>query len=221
MALGAFKGNCLRYALVGGALLSMTGQPALASNTKKPRPVVQPATPIARHVQPSRPAAPVAGAVHIAQPHNALTAPSRDHATSNKPGKGRDRANDGPRNNQSDSAGGNADTSASTPQFAGIWSNVEQHARGVASIQVTANPDGSASIEVYQGCRPTACDWGSVPAQVQDDGSLIATYTDNFSQKQVTLIPADNGQMQYQVSTHFTDNSGRPDRVSTGTLAQR
>jgi hypothetical protein len=112
---------------------------------------------------------------------------------------------------------------ASMDQFAGRWTNVDPNTRGITTMEIGVT-GASASVHAWGKCTPTDCDWGSVSSyafapDVSSDiagqaMAMMAVFDAGFSDTTLFIKPVGNG-LSVQSFTHFKDNSGRSNYVST------
>ena len=99
---------------------------------------------------------------------------------------------------------------AGVDDYVGKWTNADRNTRGITALDITAQGPRT-SIHAWGKCHPQDCDWGTVSARYYRDGTLRAVYTTNFAEKSLILTIEGTNTMKAEVSTHFTDNSGRED----------
>jgi hypothetical protein len=112
---------------------------------------------------------------------------------------------------------------ASMDQFAGQWTNVDPNTNGITKLEIGVT-GVSASVHAWGKCTPTDCDWGSASSyafapDVSSDISsqamaLMAVFDAGFSDTTLFIKPIGNV-LSVQSFTHFKDNSGRSNYVST------
>jgi len=113
---------------------------------------------------------------------------------------------------------------SSVGRFVGEWVTTDTATRNLTHVSVR-QAEGAGYVRVYGSCAPTDCDWGETLlsiASYEIEGrpaavATVAMYDHGFSEATVLLI-LDDGDMEYRVSTHFKDGSGRQDYESTGSL---
>ncbi len=105
----------------------------------------------------------------------------------------------------------------SVEQYAGTWINRDSNTRGITKVEIRVN-DSKADVRVWGKCHPADCDWGWENANSFTDGHLSAMYRNNFSVRNLKLTLSSRTTLVVKVHTHFTDNSGRPDRDNTYTF---
>jgi hypothetical protein len=116
-------------------------------------------------------------------------------------------------------------TAGSAPKllsyFGGSWKNTDPETRGITTIQIRLDGD-HAFVHTWGRCHPADCDWGETNAVLfaPDVSShavqtVSAVYTTNFSETRLVLRPGSGQTLQADISTHFTDNSGRSDYAAS------
>jgi hypothetical protein len=104
-------------------------------------------------------------------------------------------------------------------QFVGQWTNVDAETRGLTKVEVSRLGASSLIVRAYGKCHPTDCDWGAV--QLPYAGSpIIVPYKFSFKLSNLTVSPQGE-RLVVSVDDRYTDQSGRPDRVSSYTFARR
>ena len=124
--------------------------------------------------------------------------------------------------------------SADINQFAGKWKNVDPNTRGLAALQIDVKGT-RARIRAFGSCHQTDCAWGAaegtayasrVESRLSEDAQVISTiYLTSFSQIILIIRPTDDGQIEVEILTKFTDQSGRAntrrvDRLSRVDVAE-
>lgn len=116
--------------------------------------------------------------------------------------------------------------SAQIKQFAGKWKNVDRDTGGITNIQIDVS-GSRIRIQTWGKCHPSDCAWGfaegtayssSVQSNLVATADTISTiYLTSFSQIMLVIHPAEEGQINVETLTKFTDQSGRANyrRVST------
>ena len=109
-------------------------------------------------------------------------------------------------------------TSASINQFAGKWKNADANTAGLTTIEIEVKGK-SVGIRAWGKCHPSDCFWGyargtayaaSVQSNLADDAQAISTiYLMSFSQIILIIRSVEDGQIEVEVLTNFTDQSGR------------
>jgi len=106
--------------------------------------------------------------------------------------------------------------------FVGSWANEEPVTEGIARIEIYVD-SGAIFVHVWGACRPTDCDWGEVttPITNANDGTISLIWDHGFAtaDQEITLLP--DGRLEVVSRVHFTDNSGRADRLTTDYLSSR
>lgn len=105
-----------------------------------------------------------------------------------------------------------------TGQFIGDWANRDLNTRNITRVSLKmANTD--LMVQMWGKCQSQDCDWGMVRATVNDpdaDGpSLKVIWEHGFKAVIQTLRLGHDGQLHVSSLTHYTDQSGRKDRVET------
>ena len=118
----------------------------------------------------------------------------------------------------------NSDSGASS--FLGGWTGSDRDASGIARIEVTPAGATHVRIHLFGRCETGVCDWGTQVAHnhstdpgSDDVRSISADFNTGFAQKRITLRPGPGGGLRFDVATEFTDNSGRHDYETSGSLA--
>ncbi len=113
---------------------------------------------------------------------------------------------------------------ANTGQFIGDWVNVDSNTGGITRVVVTPAGPNRVRVQVFGKCHPNDCDWGTVAgkgyansASSNDIRTVTAEFSTGFGKTLVILRPISGG-LSYSALTDFTDNSGRKDYESSGTL---
>ena len=108
--------------------------------------------------------------------------------------------------------------SAQVSQFSGTWKNVDPATRGLTTLQVEVRGT-RVGIRAWGKCHRRDCAWGyaegtaygpSIAADLVETAQAVSTlYITSFSQTILILRPAEGGQLEAEVMTKFTDQSGR------------
>lgn len=100
--------------------------------------------------------------------------------------------------------------------FSGKWIAEDANTRGITRISIRSL-FGSIVVQMWGKCHPTDCYWGEGQAIVSEtDGSqLILSWNPGFSSRQQVIRKMDDGRLQVDTFTKFTDNSGREDNERT------
>src|SRR5947209_5211007 len=103
---------------------------------------------------------------------------------------------------------------ADVNQFAGNWKNVDPNTRGLSALKIDVK-GRRITIRAWGRCHPSDCAWGgaegtaygpAVEANLAETAQVISTiYLTSFSQMILTIRPADEGQIQVELLTKFTD----------------
>ena len=109
-------------------------------------------------------------------------------------------------------------------EYVGNWVNT--NSTGSPSHIEIRQVVGRDTVQIWGKCTPTDCDWGAVDVVPLRSSvtpgarltSLHATYNQGFAERRVTLRLIDKDQLNATITTHFMDQSGRPDYESTGTF---
>jgi len=109
-------------------------------------------------------------------------------------------------------------TSASIDRFAGKWKNVDPQTRGITNIHIDVS-GSRIQIQTWGKCHPSDCAWGfaegtayapGVESNLIETAETISTiYLTSFSQMILVIRPIEADQIQVEVLTKFTDQSGR------------
>jgi hypothetical protein len=100
-------------------------------------------------------------------------------------------------------------------QYVGEWRNENPQTNGITKVEIT-NRLGELAIHAWGRCHPTDCDNGIHPLASANDGDSL-NYTADFKFKvdRGTAVMRENGVLELTVSSHFTDESRRPDYQAT------
>ena len=108
--------------------------------------------------------------------------------------------------------------SADIHQFSGKWQNVDPNTKGLSSLQIDVKGT-RVRIQAWGKCHPSDCVWGfatgtaygpSPGANLSETAQAISTlYVTSFSQILLIIRPADDGQIEVEMLTKYTDQSGR------------
>ncbi len=119
---------------------------------------------------------------------------------------------------------------AAISDLTGDWVNIDPATRGITRINVT-RAGTQHRIRVFGKCRPTDCDWGSVPAYFYTTRvsrpltataiALTAIYIKNYAHSIITIRKSTHNKIVLTVFTRFTDNSRRSNYTSTYVLKRR
>ncbi len=97
--------------------------------------------------------------------------------------------------------------------FVKEWKNVDPNTRGITRINISR--DGGFLVgHAFGKCHPADCDWGEVRVPYQGS-PIIVPYKFSFATDTLTAQLTNGRRLEVQVSTHFTDSSGRPDYKQT------
>jgi hypothetical protein len=102
----------------------------------------------------------------------------------------------------------------SCPDLFGPWRNVDPKTRSMSRAEIKGSCDAGAKIivRIWGACTPRECDWGDIPAQLdQPKGEITATTTVSFEVTRLGLTLDSAGRLAIKSITHFTDKSGRAD----------
>ena len=108
--------------------------------------------------------------------------------------------------------------SAEITQFSGKWKNVDPNTRGLTTLQIDVKGT-RVRIQAFGRCHPSDCAWGyaegtayapSVESSLSEAAQAISTiYLTSFSQIILIIRPTEDGQIEVEMFTKFTDQSGR------------
>ena len=108
--------------------------------------------------------------------------------------------------------------SADISQFSGKWKNVDPNTRGLTTLQLEVKGT-RVRIHAWGKCHPSDCAWGyaegtayapSVESSLTETAQAISTiYLTSFSEIILIIRPAEDGQIEVEMLTKFTDQSGR------------
>jgi hypothetical protein len=100
-------------------------------------------------------------------------------------------------------------------EIVGKWVNSDSETKGITQVIITKSGD-RYFIETFGKCHPTDCVWGKrLLKNIRRDANQIkalATYKD-FAERKLKITAA-NGSIVLTNSTHFIDESRRPDYTS-------
>ncbi|HXC54922.1 MAG TPA: hypothetical protein VNU97_06480 [Rhizomicrobium sp.] len=106
---------------------------------------------------------------------------------------------------------------ADPADFFGDWKNVDPDTNGLTHVIVMPTPFGP-KVRAFGACHPSDCDWGTVHGQFFGGDTLAANFHSGFSLSHLTLHLGWHHKLDFQLHTHFTDGSGRPDYDLSGAL---
>lgn len=108
--------------------------------------------------------------------------------------------------------------SANINQFSGKWKNVDPSTAGLTSLEIAVEGK-NLRISTWGKCHPTDCAWGeargtayapSVQSNLADTAQAISTvYETPLGQIILIIRPVEDGRIEVEVLTNFTDKSGR------------
>jgi hypothetical protein len=108
--------------------------------------------------------------------------------------------------------------SAHIDEFSGTWVNIDPGTGGLTRLRVEVKGT-RVGIQAWGKCHPRDCAWGyaegtaygpSVTDNLAETAQAVSTiYITSFSQKILILRPVEGGQLEVEVMTKFTDQSGR------------
>jgi len=108
--------------------------------------------------------------------------------------------------------------SADISQFSGKWKNVDPNTRGLTTLKIDVKGT-RVRIDSWGKCHPSDCAWGyaegtayapSVESSLTEAAQAISTiYLTSFSQIILIIRPTEDGQIEVEMLTKFTDQSGR------------
>ena len=109
--------------------------------------------------------------------------------------------------------------SADISHFSGNWKNVDSNTRGLTTLKIDVKGT-RVRIQAWGRCHPSDCAWGyaegtayapSVESSLTEAAQAISTiYLTSFSQILLIIRPMEDGQIEVEMLTKFTDQSGRP-----------
>ncbi len=103
-----------------------------------------------------------------------------------------------------------SDHTAPSP-FVGQWCNKDFNTGGVTRVHFRQEGD-KLLAHMWGRCHPSECDWGKETATLADDGSVSLTWNQGFCITTQKLKLLADGTLELANHTHYTDNSGRPDK---------
>ena len=108
--------------------------------------------------------------------------------------------------------------SANIREFSGTWKNLDPASGGLTTLRIEVKGT-RIGIWAWGKCHPRDCQWGyaegtayapSVADDLAETARVVSTlYVTSFSQKILIIRPAEGGQLDVEVMTKFTDQSGR------------
>ena len=108
--------------------------------------------------------------------------------------------------------------SAQINEFSGTWVNTDSGTGGLTRLRVEVRGT-RVGIQAWGKCHPRDCAWGyaegtaygpSVTDNLIETAQVVSTiYINSFSQKLLVIRPVEGGQLEVEVMTKFTDQSGR------------
>jgi hypothetical protein len=108
--------------------------------------------------------------------------------------------------------------SAGIRQFSGTWKNVDPETGGLTTLRIDVSGT-RVRIQAWGKCHPHDCAWGyaegtayapSVADDLAETAQAVSTiYITSFSQTILVIRPAEGGQLEVELMTKFTDQSGR------------
>jgi len=94
--------------------------------------------------------------------------------------------------------------------FAGTWKNVNTRTKGITKLVISVK-GRTATVHAWGKCQPRDCDWGTVRAHYDRDGTLWATHSTKIAIRSLLFNMKGKNMMKAQVLTHFIDKSHRKD----------
>lgn len=108
--------------------------------------------------------------------------------------------------------------SADIKQFSGTWRNTDPATGGLTALRIEVRGT-RVMIQAWGKCHPRDCAWGhaegtaygpSVADNLAETAQTVSTiYITSFSQTILIIRPAEDGQLEVEWLTKFTDQSGR------------
>ena len=108
--------------------------------------------------------------------------------------------------------------SAHINEFSGTWKNVDPETGGLTTLLIDVR-GARVRIQAWGKCHPRDCAWGhaegtayapSVSDNLAETAQVVSTlYITSFSQTILVIRPAEGGQLEVEMMTKFTDQSGR------------
>ena len=108
--------------------------------------------------------------------------------------------------------------SANVNQFSGTWKNIDPETGGLTTLKIEVSGT-RVRIQAWGKCHPQDCAWGyaegtayapRVSDTLAETADVVSTiYINSFSQKILILRLVEGGQIEAEVMTKFTDQSGR------------
>ena len=108
--------------------------------------------------------------------------------------------------------------SANINQFSGTWKNIDPETGGLTTLKIEVKGT-RVGIWAWGKCHPQDCAWGyaegtaygpSVSDNLVETAQVVSTlYITSFSQTILVIRPVEGGQLEVELMTKFTDQSGR------------
>jgi hypothetical protein len=114
-------------------------------------------------------------------------------------------------------------------RFLGHWKNSDQNTRGITVLDI-GKSGANITVQAWGKCSPSDCDWGrttgyaytpdikSNPATMTE--ALSALFKTDFSETTLIIRFSDDGTLNVEALTRFTDNSKRSNYQSLFTFEQ-
>ncbi|MEZ5388080.1 MAG: hypothetical protein R3F13_21445 [Prosthecobacter sp.] len=100
--------------------------------------------------------------------------------------------------------------------FVGEWVNKDPDTRGITRVSLKMTDTG-AMAQMWGKCHPSDCDWGqavATPNPADADGPSVKVIWEHGFKAVIQTLRIDNdGQLHVSSLTHYTDKSGRRDRI--------
>jgi hypothetical protein len=120
---------------------------------------------------------------------------------------------------------------AAMGDFVGRWANTDRNTGGLTRIVITQQGRGQLQVQGFGQCSPRDCDWGTTRLNLYAPSAGdplarsarhgTANFRHGFKRTLLTLTLVNDSTMRYCTYDNFTDNSGRSDYVSCGTLRKQ
>jgi len=114
---------------------------------------------------------------------------------------------------------------AGIEDFHGNWENPARDLSGLTHVVISPDGGDRVTVRAYGDCRPIACSWGQVQAKSYgaDPASRAVTMVEaafdaGFARRRIMFRPMPSGTLGFEMTTEFTDGSGRHDFAMTGIL---
>ena len=101
--------------------------------------------------------------------------------------------------------------------YNGTWMNPAPAPQAITKLEISV-VDSKVHVHAFGQLRPKKdYDWGSQYADCHGDDRLFVSYR-NSSWRRLLIISLSGNTLIVKTQTHYTDDSGRPDKEDTDTL---